>query len=189
MSDLLFNKVKHEYSHDGIILPGVTLILESGGLKEPYASISGTTGKGTRIHHYSEYMDQDDLDWSVVSDTDKPYVEAYADFKAKTGFKPRLIESPQHSHQYGYATVIDREGDLDGVPTLLEIKTFPKQRWWGVQLKGQQLTMPMMEVGVYALYALELRKSGRWKLHDFGQNIDDYDAFKACLQIYKWRNK
>ncbi len=197
MPDLLFDKDKHEYRHNNIILPGVTSILESGGLKEPYANISGTTGKGTRIHHYCEYMDQDDLDWSVISKSDLPYVEAYKDFKNKTGFKPRLIESPQHSHEHEYATVIDRTGVFDfnlvfkyvtlhqGMEVLLEIKTFPKQKWWGVQLAGQRTAYTPMTIN---RIALELRKSGRWKLHEFN-DPDDYDCWFACLDIHKWRNK
>lgn len=101
----------HVYSNEGKILPGVTEIIDSAGLKSSYDS--GTTyylDLGTAIHKLFELYDTDDLGEFLPAY--QPYLDNWIKFRKD--YK-----------------------DLD--ETILDIKTGQKYKWHPIQTAGYQI--------------------------------------------------
>jgi hypothetical protein len=63
---------------------------------------------GTAIHGFTESVDNDTLDWSLIPEVAKPWVEHYAAAKEKFGWRLVEKEVTVFNHAAGYAGTTDR---------------------------------------------------------------------------------
>lgn len=129
---LEFDAEDHRYelvSADGTrrVLPSVTTILRTVGLVDfgmvNRDVLERARARGERVHRALHYYAEGTLDWSSVSDIDRPYVEAGAFFLSASLFKPLGMEHRLWSPTYGYAGTTDLYGWWDGQPAVADYKS------------------------------------------------------------------
>lgn len=192
MTNLVFDEDRHIYTYDGHIYPSVTEIcapLQSFDVSP--AVLQQAQRRGTQVHEYTQLIDYgvtaEDLE---VEPELAGYVLAYMRFLRD--YKPEwtMIEQPLVSTSSHYAGTLDRFGEIDGKPWLVDIKTTaqPKRPTlisWACQLEGYQR---MLECYVYGRTDLQLKKDGTYKLYFSFSTQDKYDfdaadLFDKLLQI------
>jgi len=160
---------------------------------------------GTAVHRALAILDCNGVSWEgaipdwiaefdAVSPEVKPMCLAWECFKAEHHFKPRLIEHTFFAKDgiTEFVTTIDREGLMDGLPSIVEIKT-PKiwEPYWGVQLAGQEIAVlsvqgpPRERPYRYQRVAVQVRADRSYRLRVFDKP-SDYAIFRCSLTIAVW---
>ena len=181
MSTVLFDESTHTYSDEIGVVKSVTQILRDCGIGGAYSGVpqhilDAKAAIGTNVHSLTHFYDEDDLDESAIDSKCLPYLNAYIKFRKDTGFVPRLIEERYISELSGmrYGATIDREGDLDGEPTVIDLKcSCDEQRLsWGTQLAGYEAAQYVMD-GIHRNIAIvQLKPNGRYKIFEYP--LSDY---------------
>lgn len=186
-----FEPVHHLYFVNGVKAPSVTQILSAVNLTPDFSMIAPEVLENKRqigldVHEQTQLVDMG------AEPSEDGYVQAYAKFKAETGFIPTEIELPVYSKIHGYAGTIDRVGELKGKLSILDIKTTTTldMPYMGPQTAAYEIaykewteykkTMPR--------YILQLKPDGNYKLVQC-KTKEDTNIFLYALQIMKWRNK
>lgn len=186
---LEFDEVKHEYRLDGQLLPSVTQIirfLNYDTAENAKAWLRDAAGiRGSKIHAYCEDIDYgalpDRIDWDCIG-----YVDAYKAFLRDYRPEWLYVEQKLGSLALGYAGTIDRIGLIDGVVTIVDLKTGSKvnKATLTAQLIGYQELC--LDNGLIHrlpnLLGLQLKKDGTYKLIPCER---DYDLWKACKILHK----
>lgn len=190
---LTFDEETHIYRWNGMVIPSVTRIL--GMLTDlkhiPADVLRYAADRGKAVHYGTELYDEDNLDWASVDDELVPYIEAWADFRATTGFTPTLIEHPVFHPALFYAGKLDRVGTMDGEIVLLDIKTsktmYPTV---GPQLAAYAtaLATEKSAPNVTRRAAVQLKDDGTWALHEY-EDKHDWPVFLAAKTLLGWANK
>lgn len=180
---LEFNPDAHEYRWNGQRVPGVSEILRLSGIapENPYHNDNGKD-RGQMVHSATHYLDENDLAWESLPPDIEPYVRAYEQFKADSGFKPELVEHRVYHPVYCYAGTLDRTGLIGEQRVLIDIKTGASAVWHGIQLAAYKACLE----GNYHRYSLELRSNGKYKLrrHD---DPNDLNVFLSAITILNWK--
>lgn len=126
-----FDEEKHEYSVDGCRVPSVSEILAPLSA-DRYADLNpwmlkAAAARGTAVHEACEL-----IDYGVEPEEDPEtdgYLVAYQSFLLDHEVEWKMIESIVYFHRYNgeiplYAGTLDRFGKVDGVPTIVDIKTY-----------------------------------------------------------------
>ena len=71
MGELIFEPEKHEYFHNGILIPGCTEVIKESGLMGHFSD-QYYMDRGNAVHRATHYLDEDDLDWSTLAPEQKP---------------------------------------------------------------------------------------------------------------------
>jgi hypothetical protein len=97
---LIETEDRHEYTLDGKRVSGLTSIIQRAGISNydnvPEAVMKAKSALGSKIHEYTHWWDEDDLDLDSLS----PYpqyhrrVIGWTQFRSDWGFKPQLRETP-----------------------------------------------------------------------------------------------
>ena len=184
MNGVEFNAERHEYKAGGLIIPGVTTVLQSAGLiDDRFFTEEGRT-RGTAVHQACHYFDEDDLDKGSVLDEYLPYVEAHERFVADTGIEWAMIEGIVRNEQYNYIGTLDRTGVLNDRRVLIDLKTGNP----GVSAGPQTAAYEACLVNRHCRYSLQLKDDGTYKLRRCaGRN--DFKIFLAALAIHNWKNR
>jgi hypothetical protein len=203
--DFQFDETSHVYSRDGQIIPGCTRILDFSGLVD-YSMVrddvlARKSMLGKVVHTCTHFYDDNDLDWSTVAEEAKPRVNAWIEFRLKTGFVPRRRELQMIATLNGmlYGMQIDADGLLFKQETIVDIKTRPTMWYDGVQLAGYMAGLPFATESKDAPMSnlarwmrrdgriVELKKDGRFKLSDPYRKRADYDAFASGLFLTHYK--
>lgn len=78
---------------------------------------------GTGVHRFAEDIDDGMLDWQLVPDAAKPYLEHYAAAKERHGWSTLVKELTVFNMTVGYAGTPDRIMQVDGRVAVCDIKT------------------------------------------------------------------
>lgn len=191
---LVFDEASHTYHWNGIRVPSVTQIL--GAMTDlsgiPGARLEFARDRGHAVHYACELFDQDDLDWSTLDPRLVPYVEGWADFRAKTGFIPTGIEEKVFHPGLRYAGTLDRRGVIDGQPSVLDIKAVAKMYpTTGMQTAAYAEALNAGTPGIEkhtGRYGIQLLPSGKWKLNHYSE-VTDWPTFVSALTLINWANK
>lgn len=191
---LTFDADTHTYRLGDAVVPSVTTILKAvtdlDGIN-PHI-LAYAADRGTAVHYACELYDLDDLDWSSLSDELVPYVEAWVDFRASTGFKPERIESRVFHPGLFYAGTLDRTGVLYDERSVIDIKTTATMYpWVGLQTAAYQEALHASEPEAprhTKRYAVQLKNDGKWKLHEY-KDPTDWPTFIALCTVLNWSNK
>lgn len=194
---LTFDEAAHVYHWNGVRVPSVTQVL--GMMTDlsaiPEGNLNFARDRGHAVHYACELFDQDNLDWDSLDERLVPYVEAWADFRAKTGFVPTGIEERVFHPALRYAGTLDRRGIIDGEPSILDIKavaamyptTGMQTAAYAAAWNAANQSTPDKMTG---RYGIQLLKTGKWKLNHY-KDATDWPTFVSALTLIGWadRNK
>jgi hypothetical protein len=198
MQNFTFDAASHTYRQAGIVLPGVTRVIDHAGLtnfENVRDDILERRGRlGTIVHRSCHYLDQLDLNWETVAEEAKGYVDSWANLCADLKMpKWRQIEFQCIGEIDGmkFGMQIDREGLIFGEESIIDIKiSRAAERWHGVQLAGyviglphQYLTTPLARFIGRRRYIAKLHEQGKKaKLIPY-EDRRDFDVFRSGLVI------
>ena len=198
---LHFDDSSHSYTYDGEHFDGVTTILKP--LSElAYKNISLAVMEAARqlgmaVHKVIELDIKGTLDEDSLDDVLRPYLFAWRQFKAQSGFIPLLSEQRVFSIRYRYAGTLDIFGILNGDAALIDAKRVCMvQPVTGPQLAAYEIALRECQPEVVAnavsgpapgrinRFALQLKPEEKWKLVQFRERTDAQDF----LSILNYRN-
>ena len=105
-----FSPDNHSYTHEGIVYPSVTQILQAEGFINTDWYDDYSRDRGSLVHLTTHYDDTEELDEESVDDVIWPYLKAWRKFKKETGFVIEQIEVPLVNPAFSYAGTPDRIG-------------------------------------------------------------------------------
>lgn len=192
---LTFKVDDHSYWLDDKSIPSVTEIIRFLNVDVMATANremrSAAAERGTRIHEACTVYDFDptaEVDGDIAG-----YVKAYADFKRDYGIKEwQLFEAILGCDMY--AGTLDRYGEIDGVPTVLDIKTGSKlhMETHAVQLAAYTCLLHLNGYPAEQGAILHLKKSGDYTLKfvsDLGIGKTYYNVFHDCLRLNYYLKK
>ena len=194
---LKFDQVSHTYrrTDNGAQVKSVTQVIDAAGLTDfdsiPIADDVKARAmlRGTYTHKATELFDRNELDVTTLDDTVRPYFSGWAKFRADTGFMPIEIELQLLHPTLNYCGTLDRIGLLGGRHVTLDIKTGAACAWTRIQTAAySQLAAGNQIACAPERYALELQKTGRYKLHGPWTDPNDFNVFLAALTITNWHD-
>jgi hypothetical protein len=125
LSDLTSDDATHTYRVHGVVVPGVTSILNIVPPRsrmlavmnlnhEKRAQLAHARDLGTAVHAACHYYDEGLLKPGTVDDAVRPYLEAWMRFKAESDFDIVGMETLVLHRTMGYAGRYDRKGHRRG---------------------------------------------------------------------------
>lgn len=189
-----FDARRHEYRYAGVVVPGVTSLLE--GLHSlqavPRDVLEAAKKRGSRVHRACELFDLDDLDESSFVQ-DFPalagYLAAWKKFTTECRPEWDAIEQPVYHRTQAYAGTPDRFGAIKlGRKTVddaqVDIKTSVQAHpVWGVQTAayneaaGRQLARR---------FTCQLSQDGTYRLIEW-EKPTDWVVFLSLLNVHHWK--
>ena len=167
MDELVFYEKSHIYMLDGGRLPCVSDLcrfLHKEIYKDaPVWQLDAAADRGTEVHKATEDLDKTGR--AEISDDYAPYLTAYAAFLREHDVKWELIEYPNYHPTHGYAGTIDRYGTVDGIRTLVDLKTTYTvyKPLCGASLNLYRMIMEARGTDVERLMIIHLKKDGTYK--------------------------
>lgn len=190
---LEFDEAEHKYTWNGKLVPSVTQALQVLGGYEgiPKHVLKKAADRGTAVHLATELYDQGTLDWSTVSEEVFGYLEGWMQFLDDK--KPELLEIEKKNFhpKLLYAGTMDRILVLDGVKSVLDIKSsFMLMPATAPQTAAYQEVenhyIKDRTEKIKKRYGLKLTPDGRYELKEY-RKTTDLSTFKSCLNVLRWR--
>lgn len=175
MGILQFFDKGHVYLLDGERLPCVSdlcrFLHREVYQDAPVWQMEAAAERGSIVHAATESLDKQGT--VSVAEEYRPYVQAYATFRREHDVKWELIEYATYHPAHRFAGTIDRYGVVDGLLTLLDIKTTYRvyKPLCSASLNLYRLMLEAQGKGVEKLLILHLKKDGTYKLIPF--ELDD----------------
>lgn len=194
MPTLLLNEETHTYTDNGIVVPGVTSVIDHlcdlTGIPRDILDHKSYIGKAA--HKACELHDLDVLNWSTVDYGVLPYLVAWINFLKDSGFDVLLNEHLVFHKRHNYAGMLDRVGVLNGEISLIDIKcTAVIGPHAGVQLSAYfeaENSTRIKADKITKRYAVQLRPDETYRLIPFTDR-SDFSVFLSCLLIHNWKLK
>lgn len=168
MNILQFFDKGHVYMLDGEQIPCVSDLcrfLHREIYKEaPIWQLEAAADRGTKVHEATELLDKTGR--AEIEDDYLPYLEAYARFRREHEVAWELIEHPDYHPEHRYAGTIDRYGMVDGLLTLVDLKTTYTvyKPLCGASLNLYRMILEARKKRVEKLLIIHLKKDGRYRL-------------------------
>lgn len=173
-TDMEYNEEKHEYSENGIIIPGVTTVMKDVGIID--YSIFATPGRGTRIHKIMENSIKNILDWNNITDEEIELIHRFKEITECFRFKDAEIKL--HNTIYNYAGTADfMGGDCVG-----ELKTGKPEKWHELQLSAY-VYAAKLEKGVL----IYLNEKNPIKVYSKSDLKNAFRHFLCALDVYTFK--
>ena len=168
MADLLFREADHIYTLDGQELPSVSQLcapLHKAVYENvPQWQMEAAAERGTAVH--AATVELEAAGSAETAEEYLPYVTAYRNFLREHRVSWQLTEQPLYHPEHLYAGTPDRYGAVDGIHTLLDIKTtysVYKPLCRG-QLNLYRLMLIAKGIVPQRMLILHLRKDGTYRL-------------------------
>ena len=189
---LTFNAEDHSYWLDDRSIPSVTEIIRFLNVDIMTTANremrNAAAERGTRIHEACTVYDFDpdaEVDGDIAG-----YVKAYADFKRDYRIKEwGLFEAMLDV--FWFAGTIDRYGEIDGIPTVLDIKTGSKlhMKTHSIQLAAYADLLRLNGYEVKQGAILHLKNNGEYSLKlipDLIENTRYIEIFNHCFELHDY---
>lgn len=187
-----FDEATHTYSDEHGVAKSVTQILRDCGIGGNYAGVpefvlQRKAALGTKVHELTHFYDEDDLDEASIDDKCRPYFDAWVEFRAKTGFSPRLIEQRYIiKSEFGmrFGMTLDREGEFEGEPAIVDLKCSVNEQKlsWGTQVAGYEFGQRSLDGIERKRLVVQLKPTGKYTLYRYDEQ--NYEAiWMAALVI------
>jgi len=190
-----FDPKTHIYrnTETGLVIPNVTSILKKAGLVD-FSMVDKDELKraqdfGKAVHSATHLYDTNNLDMGSLSLALEPYLEDWIKWKRDSGFVIQSSEQIVYSKKWNYAGTYDRVGLLDGVRTLIDIKT-------GTTLPKTIALQIAAYMGAYnestnypkikRRLSIWLRGDGQARPTEYKERTD-FRVFTSCLNVVNWR--
>lgn len=186
MSILQFFDKGHIYMLDGERLPCVSDLcrfLHREIYKEaPIWQLEAAADRGTKVHAATEDLDKTGR--AEIEDEYLPYLQAYVQFRQEHDVQWELIEHSDYHPELMYAGTIDRYGLVDGIKTLVDLKTTYTvyKSLCGASLNLYRMILEARGKQVERLAILHLKKDGKYRLVSI--DIDD-SVPMALITLHK----
>lgn len=194
---LTFDEGPHVYKWNGIVVPGVTTVLNPAyewlQTVNPYV-LERKAMIGRETHIACKYLADDELDWDSLDQAVRPYVESYAEWLAMAGVKLLLTEFQVYNPLHSYAGTEDVCFDLGGDVWDVDLKTTSAiSEAVGLQVAAYSDARQRMPrcgfKGRVRRGALQLLPTGKAaKLTEF-KDASDLNHFLSFLNLHRWRTK
>ena len=198
LAPLEFDAERHVYSRGGIVVPGVTAVLDpltdwsmvSDGVMELARE------RGTLVHELTALDDRGELDEESVDPRLAGFLMAWRKFRAETGFSATHIEQQVESALHGYAGTLDRLGrhgadalNADAPLALYDVKSGPPQPATALQTAAyrqaaNETLAPTKPIA--RRFGVHLRRDGTYRLIEY-RDPGDLATFLAALRLHTWR--
>lgn len=168
MDDLVFYEKGHIYMLEGERIPCVSdlcrFIHKEIYKDAPPWQLEAAADRGTAVHLATETLDKTGR--AEISEDYAPYLRAYAAFLREHEVEWELIEHSDYHPIHGYAGTIDRYGTVDGIKTLVDLKTTYTvyKPLCGATLNLYRMMLEARQKGVEKLAIVHLKKDGKYKL-------------------------
>jgi len=194
MESLVLDKEKHIYTYDGVVVPGVTDVLQSVGIVDYSgvdAEILAAAGDlGTNSHRACELSDKKTLDTDSLDRALIPYLNAWQAFLKEYGIKieKKFIEKSFYSKHYGFAGTLDRA--ISYRELLIDIKSSAVlYKAIGPQLGGYKvLYEENTGLKIRHRWGVLLKPDSSYKVEEYKDSLDE-QVFLSSLQVHKWKLK
>lgn len=190
---LNFNAAKHEYRKDGLLVPGVTTVLNNVGLSDfsmvPEKVLQLAAERGTRVHKATELEDLGTLDPETIDKEINLFLVQWRKFLVDYNVEILAVEQRIYNPKFKYAGTLDRILVIKGEVSVLDIKTGVKSDSHGPQTAAYEHAFRKKIKSRKRLkrYTLYLKKGG-YKL-DPNKDIAELDVFLSALQIYNYKRR
>lgn len=197
--DVFFEPDAHAYiDTDGSRLMSITQAIKIAGLID-YSMVSPDVlefakWRGKMVHKATALYDQGfSLAEYIIPVECEPYIDAYALFCREMKFvpDPNWVEKPMIVELFGHRIGMtpDVVGTIYGVPTVVERKcTSAAHPSWSVQTAGQALGLRAAGLQIRDRLAVQLLKTGRYRLHPH-TDAGDFQTFADAYRIAAWKLK
>lgn len=190
-----FDEGTHTYWLGQQLIPGVTSVLKMVGGYEgvPEHILNAASERGRAVHLATEFYDDGDLDEDSLHESLRPYLDAWKQFRADTGFVVTHSETMVYHPRHRYAGTLDRVGDLNKKRTLLDIKTtVDMMPATALQTAAYKAAFEFMhpETPIEKRVSVQLRADGTYRMHTY-DDPSDLAIFLSALNLHNWilRNK
>ena len=187
---LTFAPDTHEYRLGTTPLVSVTTFLRALGVvtvaDAPEARLSFARDRGTAVHLCVQFQSEGRLDPTSVAPELAGYLFAFDQFCcAHHGdYVPERVEMPLCDPILGFAGTPDTAGPLQGIASVIDVKTCPPQPGHFVQLAAYRHLLNANGYPVSRRFLLQLKADGTFGLHEGRDRLDDAE-FRAALLLYK----
>lgn len=193
---LEFNEERHEYKWCGVIVPGVTQLLQSlhSFADVPLDVLEAAQERGTDVHDMTQMIDESDLDEERLK-AECPhiheYLPGYMKFLKDCTPNWRLIEQPVFHKVLRYATRPDRLGEFTYqgkrvADAVVEYKTsVTSHAVWGMQTAAQAHAAGRPSA---RRFSLQLRTDKTYRLKEW-TDPDDWPAFVSLVTLNTWKTR
>jgi len=191
MKLLTFTPENHQYRVDGVIVPSVTQVLS---ILNDYSQVDEKTllasmDFGKKVHRAIELLNNDDLDEESLDDAIKPYLEHWEKFCTDFKMTEPTSEHRMYHPTLNYAGTIDIYCFLDGVLSIIDIKTGAVSKSAAPQVAAYK-AMYEAFIGhkVEQTFILQLNEDRYNVINTTKSNRHDMNIFLSCLNIYNYKN-
>lgn len=188
-----FDQATHAYSIQGVRVPSVTQILEDTGIVDfsfiPRETREMALHRGSMVHLACQLYDERDLADGSVDQAIVPYLNAWKRFLVESGFVIEEIEQRGFNERFRYAGTADRIGRLNGMPTIVDIKTNQIPNAIRLQLAAycefRRFPTTIGRAGV------ELHADETYRLVTIPvkQHTQDFNDFCCALRVYQLKRE
>lgn len=191
MSALHFDEASHTYTLAGQVIPGVTSVMQAGGLVDLSMVdpdvLEAKSELGTAVHLATHLDDLGNLDEASVDELAMGYVKGYRKWRAESGAVILLSEQRVCNLKHRYAGTLDLLVSIDNEEWLIDKKTSSQiHRAAGVQTAAYEQALNLGKP--VRRGALQLKPDGTYRLHEFTSQRD-FVVFQACLLIHRFKQE
>jgi len=137
-----FDAATHTYTAGGVVLPSVTTVIRAAGLMNAAYIGAGTTvamERGSIVAELTELDDMGELDAGSVDPLLFGYLDAWRRFRADAGYAVEADGIERRIANGACAGTLDRVGKLNGIHTIIDIKTGAAAAWHKIQTAGYMM--------------------------------------------------
>jgi hypothetical protein len=184
-----YDAEKHEYWADhengrSEQYVGVTGLIDYHGLISEYSKNQQAALRGQYAHLAGRYRFEDRLDWGLLDDQIRGYIQSLDLWIKLTGYVSEACEVQIFNEQLKLAGTYDNKGHMpDGARILLDLKSGVRERWHELQTSLYLL----LEGGYRRRGSLYLRRSG--KIARFHEHTNPSDEAMAISMLNVYRLK
>ncbi len=185
IAGLSFDDATHTYRFEGRVVPGVTGVLAplSNFDRVPPAVLAAASSFGSAVHLACELDDLGQLDEATLDPALLPYLQGWRAFSAEHEVRWVHIERQVYHPVMGYAGTLDRLGLVDGLMTVLDIKSsvqlYPSV---GPQLAAYQAAADVQTV---QRMGVQLKPDGSYVAKVYSDPTD-WPLFCSLLTVRSW---
>lgn len=193
---LSFDSDLHEYRFGGVVVPGVTSLLQQlhsfAGV--PMEVMDRARDRGTDVHLATELFDLGELDEAHLAAEDPEvmgYVRGWKCFVRDCAPNWSAIEAKVYHPIFRYAGTLDRNGDFDfdGQRVLdaqVDIKTSAASHpVWGVQTAAYSNAQGKPK---QRRFTVQLRPEGTYRILEW-PSPDDWPVFVSLVTLNSWKKR
>ena len=162
------------------VFPGVTSVIKDAGLMGYMPGDEWYLERGTAVHEATALWDRGVLDEDSLDPQIAPFLASWKQYRADTGFAPKLIEEIFVDPIFGYAGTIDRDG--------LDIKSGSPAKWYVLQ-NAAYWHSPIVNKGPWQ--TVFLRENGSYKVVVYAPQelYEAFQVFTAALTLNAWKTR